>query len=541
MPTMDHTYPPIPQEAAQINRALLSSLAERTGRKDFLQTLANVLHPSCNFSLLTISIRDQREEMFADFSTPGKRQINPFAPVLAQSLTQAVAEYIQDTRAPLIIPDCVEYFISASPPPIFQHSVASVIALPLPLNNEIFATLHLSYEAKPDNLYKVASFVGHLCPTIAACLGVVLSVEVMRHERILQEPDDLPPSPENAFDASVIFRSQAMRDVVRQLSALTNLDVPVLLLGETGTGKSMIARHIHNNSSRSSGRFVRVNCPSLASSLFESEMFGHAKGSFTGATKNRVGRFEMAHKGTLFLDEVAELSLDMQSKLLQVLDDSSFERVGESMPIMVDMRIVAATNVHIGEAISQGRLRSDLFHRVSVYTIELPPLRQRPEDIAPLARTLSAQSARKLGLPDVAYTGPILRALSEYYWPGNTRELSNLMTRLVISQNVHGELSPALVKETIDQSEGYFLAESGGSHPAAAKAAATEAPAAEDAGRLQSLAEMERRHITRVLEHSGGVIAGPRGAAKILGLPRSTLLHRMRKLGIVPGSTTVDH
>ena len=536
MSTQEHAYLPIPQEAVQINQELLGSLGERTGRKDFLRTLAEVLHPSCNFSLLTISLRDQREEMFADFSIPDKKRINPFAPVLPQSLTQAVAEYIQDTRAPLIIPDCVEYFISASPPPIFQHSVASVIALPLPLNNEIFAAIHLGYETRPDNLYKVASFLGHLCPTIAACLGVVLSVEVMRHDRILQEPEEVPPPPETAFDASVIFRSQAMREVIRQLSALTNLDVPVLLLGETGTGKSMIARHIHHNSTRSAGRFVRVNCPSLASSLFESEMFGHAKGSFTGATKNRVGRFEMAHKGTLFLDEVAELSLDMQSKLLQVLDDSSFERVGESVPIMVDMRIVAATNVHIGEAISRGKLRSDLFHRVSVYTIELPPLRQRPEDIPPLARTLSVQAARRLGLPDVVYSGPVLRALSEYYWPGNTRELSNLMTRLVIGQNVHGELSPALVRECLEQSESYFLAERAEPHPAAAKPDEARAPAGES-GELSSLAEMERRHILRVLEHAGGVIAGPRGAARILGLPRSTLLHRMRKLGITAGSS----
>jgi transcriptional regulator with GAF, ATPase, and Fis domain len=444
----------------------------------------------------------------------------------------------------LIIPDCAEYFISASPPPIFQHSAASVIALPLPLNNEIFATLHLGYETRPDNLYKLASFATHLCPTIAACLGVVLSVEVMRHERILPEPGEMPPVPESAFDALVTFHSQAMRDVVRQLDALTNIDVPVLLLGETGTGKSMIARHIHDNSTRASARFVRVNCPSLASSLFESEMFGHAKGSFTGATKNRVGRFELAHKGTLFLDEVAELSLDMQSKLLQVLDDSSFERVGESTPIMVDMRIVAATNVHIGEAISLGKLRSDLFHRISVYTIELPPLRQRPEDIPPLARTLSAQSAQRLGLPDLLYSGPVLRALSEYYWPGNTRELSNLITRLVICQNVHNGLTQALVRENIRQSESFFLAEAGGNPAAPMLPAGAPLEAApiviEKSGDSPSLADMERRHIQKVLEQAGGVVSGPRGAAKMLGLPRSTLLHRMRKLGLTAKTVISD-
>jgi transcriptional regulator with GAF, ATPase, and Fis domain len=529
LPISANSYVAIPPEAAQINRDLLNALGERVGRKDFLGTLAEALHPSCNFSWLVLSLREQREEMLADYSHPDKKQLNPFAPVLPRSLNLTVAEYIQDTRETLIIPDCMEYFIDMASPPIFQQSAASVIAFPLSLNNEIFASLHLGFESRPDNLYKVAAFASHFCPTVAACLGVVLSLERMRHGGFLSEVE-APPSQESepGFETAMVFRSQAMREVIRQLGVLANLDVPVLLLGETGTGKSMIARHIHNHSLRAAGHFVRVNCPSLASSLFESEMFGHAKGSFTGATKNRIGRFELAHKGTLFLDEVAELSLDMQSKLLQVLDDSSFERVGESVPIMVDMRIVAATNVHIGEAISQGRLRGDLFHRISVYAIELPPLRQRPEDIAPLAMVLSAQSAQRTGLADLLYAPELMRALSEYHWPGNTRELNNLMTRLVIAQSVHGELRPALVKEIIDQSESYFLAEARRG-PAAG---GPEKGPGESPDLLESLAEIERRHIVRVLEHSGGVIAGPKGAARILGLPRSTLLHRMRKLGL---------
>lgn len=528
-------HTPVSPEAVYVNQQLLSSLVERVGRKDFLTTLAESLYPSCDFSWLIISLRDQREELFADFSNPVKKHINPFAPVLPQSLTMILAEYLQDTRETLIIPDCVEYFIDMASPPIFQHSAVSVISLPLALNNEVFASLHLGFESRPDNLYKVAAFVNAFCPTVAACLGVVLSMENMRQGRLLSEPEEPQIPPEGAFDAEVVFRSQAMREIIRQVNVLTNLDVPVLLLGETGTGKSMIARHIHKHSLRSEGHFVRVNCPSLAGSLFESEMFGHAKGSFTGAIKNRIGRFEMAHQGTLFLDEVAELSLDMQSKLLQVLDDSSFERVGESVPIMVNMRIVAATNVHIGEAISQGRLRGDLFHRISVYTIELPPLRQRPEDIPPLAMVLSAQAAARINLPDIIYRKSLLNALTEYYWPGNTREVNNLVTRLVIAQSVHGELNPTLVREIIAQSESYFLAESKSSNPHQTRAKAERSGAPDQPEDLQSLAEMERRHIQRVLEHSGGVIAGPKGAAQILGLPRSTLIHRMRKLGISNG------
>lgn len=523
---------PVPQEVAQINRMLLNNLGERVGRKDFLSALAEALYHICGFSWLVIRLGEQSEEMVADYSSPGKIQINPFAPVLPRSLTSTLADYIQDTRESLIIPDCVEYFIDMTMPPIFQHSMASVIAFPLSLDNEIFASLHLGFESKPDNIYKVASFASGLCPTVAACLGVVLSLEHLRLGRLVPEPD----SGENLaaelnFDAAVVFRSPAMREVARQLSVLTNLDVPVLLLGETGTGKSMIARYIHEHSLRAAGRFVRVNCPSLASSLFESEMFGHAKGSFTGATKNRMGRFELAHKGTLFLDEVAELSLDMQSKLLQVLDDSSFERVGESMPINVDMRIVAATNVHVGEAISRGRLRGDLFHRISVYTIELPPLRARPEDIEALSKVFSAQAAARMGLADINYSQATMTALLEYYWPGNTREFSNLITRLVIAQNVHGNLNPALVKSAIAQSESYFLAESK-STAARMGEQAPLTPEKKDEYEMVSLAEMERRHILNVLKHVDGVVSGPRGAAKILGMPRSTLLHRMKKLGL---------
>lgn len=548
MSTVDANYIHIPQEAVQILGGLLTCLGEKTGRKDFLKNLAEGLHPICAFSWLTVCLRDHPEEMFADFSNPaGKMRINPFAPAVPRSLTSTIADYIQETRETLIIPDCVEYFSGMASPPIFQQSVASSISLPLSLNNEIYASIHLGFEARPDNLYKIASFVGHICPAVAACLGVVQSLERVKQADSLPaaDMDEVPDSSlDVTFDAAVVFRSQAMREVIRQVSVLTNLDVPVLLLGETGTGKSMIARHIHNSSLRKSGRFVRVNCPSLASSLFESEMFGHAKGSFTGATKSRVGRFELAHKGTLFLDEVAELSLDMQSKLLQVLDDSSFERVGESVPIMVDMRIVAATNVHIGEAISQGRLRGDLFHRISVYTIELPPLRQRPDDIPPLATVLSAQSAARMGLPDIKYTPAIMSALSEYYWPGNTRELNNLITRLVIAQNVHGDLTIPLVKDVIDQSEHYILAANPEQGEAAVSAASAqvfkaEAPVRPDE-ELVSLAEAEREHILKILKHSDGVISGPKGAAKILGLPRSTLLHRMKKLGISTGKTRDD-
>ena len=518
-------------------RNLLSGLSRKTGRQDFLRELAEPLQPACRFTWLAVTFRGQEDGLLADYSS-GTPKLNPFAPILSWSVNLALAETVRETRAALVIPDCVEYFLEHPPPPVFRFIVASAIALPLVLDGEVFASLQFGYETRPGDLGRLAAVAEGFCPTVAAALGVILLLERGRRDRPGREPSasakpPARPASELRLDDGLVFRSPVMLTVFQQVSLLARLDVPILLLGETGTGKSMIARHIHENSSRAAGHFVRVNCPSLASGLFESEMFGHAKGSFTGATRNRVGRFELAHNGTLFLDEVAELSLDMQSKLLQVLDDSSFERVGESEPIMVDMRIVAATNVHVGEAISRGRLRADLFHRISVYTIELPPLRQRPEDIEPLARVLSAQSADRLGLPDLDYGPAVLEPLVKYYWPGNTRELSNLMTRLIIVRSVEGELSSVRVREAIERSESYFLAENAVSQPADPPAkAAGEGPAAP---KVATLAEMERGHILKVLERTGGVVAGPRGAARLLGLPRSTLLNRMKKLGI-PGS-----
>ena len=519
-----------------IRRNLISGLAAKTGRLEFLSELAEALHPICRFSWLAITFRDQRDGLLADYSGP-RRKLNPFAPILPWSVNLALAEAVQAARDTLIIPNCVEYFLNQSPPPVFQFSLTSAIALPLILNDEVFASLQVGYEAQPEALDRLAVAVDGFRQTVAAALGVILLLERGRRDRQAQEPPAARPQnrPESELrlDDGPVFRSPAMRQVFRQMSILTKLDVPVLLLGETGTGKSMIARHIHEKSPRAAGHFVRVNCPSLASGLFESEMFGHAKGSFTGATRNRIGRFELAHNGTLFLDEVAELSMDMQSKLLQVLDDSSFERVGESEPILVDMRIVAATNAHMGEAISQGRLRADLFHRISVYTIELPPLRQRPEDIEPLARVLSAQSADRLGLADLHYGPTVLAPLVNYYWPGNTRELRNLMTRLVIAQSVEGHLDSVRVKEVIMQSESYFVAGNAGSRsPALSAVTEPAAPEAETPAQVETLAQAERGHIMKVLERTGGVVSGPRGAARLLGLPRSTLLNRMKKLGI---------
>jgi formate hydrogenlyase transcriptional activator len=283
-------------------------------------------------------------------------------------------------------------------------------------------------------------------------------------------------------------------------------DTPVLLLGETGTGKELLARALHEFSDRRGAILVKVNCAALPAELIESELFGHEKGAFTGATQQRKGRFELAHGGSLFLDELGELSPSAQAKLLRVLQEREFERVGGSETLRVDVRVIAATHRNLALEVAQGRFRSDLYYRLNVFPIEVPALRQRAADIPLLARFFLSKYARKFGkrIDDIASAS--LEQLLKYPWPGNVRELQNVIERAVI-------LSPGPLLEV-----GPLLSPPAGTgaHPQ----------------RLRTLEEVEREHIRRVLDETGGVISGPKGAAAILGMNPNTLRSRMVKLGM---------
>jgi transcriptional regulator with GAF, ATPase, and Fis domain len=316
------------------------------------------------------------------------------------------------------------------------------------------------------------------------------------------------------------FESSIMRRFMAKVHAVAVLDIPVLILGETGTGKSRLAHYMHSHSQRRKMQFVKVNCPAMSSSLFESELFGHAKGAFTGAASKRVGRFELAHQGTLFLDEIAELNQEMQSKLLHVLDDRCFERVGESVSLSVDTRLIAATNVKMRDAVTEGRVRSDFYYRLSSCVLEIPPLRQRQEDIPALSSFFITQLSKQYSLPQIQLSHDILEQLARHNWPGNVRELRNVINSLLIRTSIAGKLTSDDINEAL-QTDSSVLVE----------------PERED--RLEggsadsfSLEEVERQHIVHALKLTRGVISGAKGAAKMLGLSRSTLQRRMAKLGI---------
>jgi PAS domain S-box-containing protein len=303
----------------------------------------------------------------------------------------------------------------------------------------------------------------------------------------------------------VIGISEAMQRVFRSVEMVAATDSSVLLLGETGTGKELIARAIHNLSKRQERVMVKVNCGALPAGLVESELFGHEKGAFTGAAAQKKGRFELANHGTIFLDEIGELALETQVKLLRVLQEHEFERVGGAETLKVNVRVIAATNRNLEEDVKQGSFRPDLFYRLNIFPIQIPALRERQDDIPLLANYLVNQFARRLGKRINSINKLTLEKLQRYDWPGNVRELANILERAVI-----------LCQGRVLQEE-HLGALGEISRP-------TES--------FMTLEEAERRHILQAFEKTGGVLAGPKGAAQLLGINRSTLWSRMRKLGI---------
>jgi PAS domain S-box-containing protein len=306
---------------------------------------------------------------------------------------------------------------------------------------------------------------------------------------------------------AIVGSSPALRQVLARVALVAPTRSSVLLLGETGTGKELLARAIHRGSPRHEQPFVAVNCGALSPELVESEFFGHVRGAFSGAVERRQGRFEAADGGTLFLDEVAELSLDAQAVLLRVLQDGELNPVGSNRTRRVDVRVIAATNQDLTTRARDGRFRTDLFYRLAVFTIQVPPLRERREDIPDLVRAIAIRRAEALGKEVLEVDDSVLERLARHRWPGNVRELENVIERALLVSPTRGQLELDAEDRRLDRIE------------------------PRDGG-FATLLGVQRSHIIAVLEHTHGVIEGAKGAAAILGLRPSTLRSRMRKLAI---------
>jgi formate hydrogenlyase transcriptional activator len=327
-------------------------------------------------------------------------------------------------------------------------------------------------------------------------------------ERLPRKPSPLRLiSTEHNFE-EIIGESPALKRTLKQVEIVAPTDSTVLLLGETGTGKELIARAIHNLSFRRERTLVKVNCAAIPTGLLESELFGHEKGAFTGAIAQRIGRFELANRGTIFLDEIGDIPIELQPKLLRVLQEREFERLGSTRTIHTDARLIAATNCNLREMVEQQKFREDLFYRLNVFPIYVPALRERSEDIPLLVRHFVQHFARQMNRTIETIPVETMAALTRYPWPGNIRELQNLIERAVILS--HGPVLQIPVRD-LDNC----------------------AAPRRDNGKDQTLEKAQRAHILAILKETRGVLGGARGAAARLGMNRSTLQFRLKKLGIV--------
>jgi transcriptional regulator with GAF, ATPase, and Fis domain len=323
---------------------------------------------------------------------------------------------------------------------------------------------------------------------------------------------------------TIVGEASGLAQVMQRVDLVSRSEVPVLILGETGTGKELVARAIHNRSDRHSGPFLRVNCGAIPRELIDSQLFGHEKGAFTGANETRQGWFERADTGTLFLDEIGELPLEAQVRFLRVLQDGFVERVGGATPILVNVRVVAATHRDLAAMVREGAFREDLWYRIAVFPILLPPLRDRVEDISDLARHFAARAAIRFGLAPVVPTESDIQLLQSYEWPGNIRELGAVIDRAAILGNGGSlELAAALgVAAPRGAADASTTNVSGASFEAIMPRA----------GRIATLDDAMRAHIERALRATQGRVEGPRGAARLLAINPHTLRARMRKLKI---------
>ncbi len=396
----------------------------------------------------------------------------------------------------------------AGAPLMKEYAIESVCCVPLVTRNGPLGVLYVG-SAQPDAFSEDdVTLLGQTSAQIAIALENARAYgEVTdRNAQLIDEKQYFERELHNEF-AEIIGTSGALRRVLKSIETVAPTDSTVLLLGETGTGKELIAHAIHNLSRRRDRTFVRMNVAAMPPGLLESELFGHEKGAFTGATASRTGRLELAHRGTLFLDEVGDTPAEVQPKLLRVLQEREFERLGSTRTQKVDVRIVAATNRDLVQMVEEGSFRSDLYYRLNVFPMTIPPLRERVEDVPALAVHFARQCSRRMGREAPSIPGKVMDALKRWSWPGNIRELQNVIERAVILSGSSLVLPPQDVQ------------------PAARRTASSAKPAT-------TFNQAERDAILRALRESGGVIAGPTGAAARLGLNRTTLHSKMQRLGI---------
>jgi formate hydrogenlyase transcriptional activator len=480
------------------------------------RAVAPALRRCCSADLAALTLFDAETRTLRKHACDGGAGLFPPRPpeeVVALSLEASASGLVFTTGKPMIFSHAeLQEFPETRR--LTDIGVRSACSVPLATAQGVMGTLDLAAFApdafSPEHFRLLTRVAGQIAIAVSNAVSYerieALNAQLAREKLYLQ--DEIRS--EQLFE-DIIGRSPALRRVLREIETVAPTDSTVLISGETGSGKELVARAIHQLSSRRDHAFVKLNCAAIPTGLLESELFGHEKGAFTGAINQRIGRFELANRGTVFLDEVGEIPLELQPKLLRVLQEREFERLGSARTLKTDARLIAATNRDLAALADEQKFRQDLFYRLNVFPVHVPPLRERRDDIPTLVRHFAQQFARRMKKNIETIPAETMDVLTAYEWPGNIRELQNLIERAVI-------LSPG---PTLDV-------------PVMALNRRSTAPAREAGS--ETLEESDRRHILAALESSRWVIAGANGAAARLGMKRSTLQFRMRKLGIVrPG------
>jgi formate hydrogenlyase transcriptional activator len=495
----------------EINNAVVN----QTCRESLFKALANELRNHFYFDRMCINLYDDKAKSLCYFAAADGIEPGGILSKESRPLAEGtIARMVVQSRQPAIIDDLSCYSDLSSVGAMIEAGLNATMAFPLIIRNRVLGSIHFSFKKAPEFISELTEVLTDVSKQVAIAVDNMLTYTRLKelNASLQRQNQYLRASSDEYKQEDFFYASPAMTGIMSLVEKSADSDAAVLITGETGTGKDYLARCIHQMSPRREQLFIKVNCPALVSSLFESELFGYAKGAFTGADQNRIGRLELAHGGTVFLDEIAELPIAMQAKLLHVLQDKQFERVGDHRPLDVDIRVIAASNKNLEEEIQKGNFRQDLYYRLNILHVRVPPLRDRIEDIALLVEKLTQAQAKKTNRSEPIYTEQAIRKLGKYTWPGNVRELKNLVKQMIILRP--GEkITSSDIGKLLDRTPTGIRG-----HP----------------GEVTTLADVQRRHIVQALIKSRGVIGGAQGAARTLGLPRSTLQYRMKTLGLAP-------
>ncbi|WP_446030157.1 formate hydrogenlyase transcriptional activator FlhA [Lelliottia amnigena] len=493
--------------------AITNAVLSRLDMDELVSEVAKEIHHYFKIDAISIVLRGHRKGKLTIHSTHYLDETNPAHEQSEVDESGTLSERVFKSKEMLLLNLSERDELAPYERMLFQcwgNQIQTLCLLPLMSGNTMLGVLKLAQCEEQAFTTTNLKLLRQIAERIAIALDNALAYQEIHRlkERLVDENLALTEQLNNVDSefGEIIGRSDAMYSVLKQVEMVAQSDSTVLILGETGTGKELIARAIHNLSNRNSRRMVKMNCAAMPAGLLESDLFGHERGAFTGASTQRIGRFELADKSSLFLDEVGDMPLELQPKLLRVLQEQEFERLGSNKLIQTNVRLIAATNRDLKKMVADREFRNDLYYRLNVFPICLPPLRERPDDIPLLVKAFTAKIARRMGRNIDSIPAETLRTLSTMEWPGNVRELENVIERAVLL--TRGNVLQLSLPEVM----------------------ISEPPL--PAREIAQDGEDEYQLIVRILRETNGVVAGPKGAAQRLGLKRTTLLSRMKRLGI---------